>query len=192
MFANSGLACAINTSLAWPMISAAFSMNATSSALLTARTSCITSVALANLTLRQRAANLLNRSPGHDSFGRAHHAREADDADALGADFFQTVDHGLAVRAARWTNVGYPFLRQAPPFDFVFAAHDRGDVGFEGHHATDFSLSAADLGDVPRVAAELVPVALWGSAMSASKLARFIAARSSDQRRSRSFKRMLG
>ena len=38
---------------------------------------------------RQRGANLFKGSPRHDSFGRAHEAGEADDADALGADFFK-------------------------------------------------------------------------------------------------------
>ncbi len=38
--------------------------------------------------LRQRSANLFDRSPGHDPFGRAHETGEADDADALGAKFF--------------------------------------------------------------------------------------------------------
>ncbi len=41
------------------------------------------------LDVGQRGADLFEGSPGHDSFGRAHEAGEADDADALGADFLQ-------------------------------------------------------------------------------------------------------
>ena len=113
---------------------------------------------------RQRLADLFESAPRHDALGRAHETGQADHADALGADFFQPFDHRLAVGAARRTNVFHPILRQPPPFDFVGAAHDRGDIAFERQHRADFGLGAADLGDVARVGAELVPMAFVGQA----------------------------
>src|ERR1700752_4748906 len=61
----------------------------------------------------KRGADLFEGSPRHDSFGRAHEAGEADDADALGADFLKTLDDRLAVRAERPADVLYPILRPA-------------------------------------------------------------------------------
>ena len=108
---------------------------------------------------RQRLADLFESSPRHHALRRAHETGQSDHADALGANFFQPFDHRLAVGAARWADVFDPVLRQTPPLDFVGAAHDGRDIAFERQHRADFSLGAADLGDVAGVGAELVPMA---------------------------------
>src|SRR5436189_19758 len=56
----------------------------------------------------------------------------------------------------------YPILRQAPPFDFIGAAHHGRDLAFERQHGADLGLCAADLRHVARVAPELVPVTFVG------------------------------
>ena len=55
-------------------------------------------------------------------------------------------------------------MRQAPPFDFIGAADDCGDIAFERQDRADFGLRAADLRDVARIGAELIPMALVGQA----------------------------
>src|ERR1041385_243426 len=74
----------------------------------------------------KRAADFFIRAPRHDALRRAHHAGEADHADALRADFFEALDHRLAVGAARRPQVLDPILRKTPPLDLVRAAHDGG------------------------------------------------------------------
>src|SRR5262249_40256398 len=108
----------------------------------------------------KRAADFLVRAPRHDALGRAHHAGEADDADARRADFFEPLYHRLAVGAPRRTEIFHPILREAPPLDLVRAAHARGRLAFQREDCGAFRLESADLREVADVGAELVPMAL--------------------------------
>jgi hypothetical protein len=117
---------------------------------------------ICELCVRKRVTRFFKDSRDDGAFRRAQQTAQAANANASGLEFqlLYTFDHRLAPGAPAGTDVGDPVLRDAPPLDFIAAAHKGGYLAGNRKHHGDFGLVATDMSQIANIGLKLVPMAL--------------------------------